>query len=246
MNRSIRRKLLIGMAVAAILAGGALAAVTAAGQGPLGHNHRGHAHLQRHGGHSTAHRRGRSGTHLRGRSQLTVAAGYLGVSPAQLQSERQSGKTLAQIADATPGKSEAGLIAALVASRKAKLAVAAATLPQRVSREVNRAGAPGDRPSSAARYLGLTPAQLHNELSAGKSLAQIADATPGKSAAGLIAALGANANTRLAAQVSAGKLTQAQANALLSRLRARETARVDHVRARHGSQRGSAQAGAHE
>jgi hypothetical protein len=54
-----------------------------------------------------------------------TAAGYLGVSLAQLRSELHAGTTLAQLAAATRGKSRAGLAAALVAARQSRSARAA-------------------------------------------------------------------------------------------------------------------------
>jgi hypothetical protein len=54
--------------------------------------------------------------------KLSTAAGYLGVSSAQLHHELRSGETLAQIATATPGKSVTGLTAALIGASKTKLA----------------------------------------------------------------------------------------------------------------------------
>jgi hypothetical protein len=55
---------------------------------------------------------------------LAAAATYLGVSQADLMTKLQSGQTLAQIAAAASGKSRDGLIAALVADAKAKIAAA--------------------------------------------------------------------------------------------------------------------------
>ena len=52
---------------------------------------------------------------------LAAAATYLGISQSTLQSDLQSGKTLAQIADATSGKSASGLIAALVTQEESEL-----------------------------------------------------------------------------------------------------------------------------
>jgi hypothetical protein len=49
---------------------------------------------------------------------LSTASSYLGVSESSLQSQLESGKTLGQIADATSGKSAAGLIDALVAAEE--------------------------------------------------------------------------------------------------------------------------------
>jgi hypothetical protein len=211
MNRSLKGKLLAATAIVAVLAGGALAAVTAAGEGPLGHA----AGTQR-------------AEHQRGDSNLSIAARYLGSSPAQLQSELGSGKTLAEIADATSGKSAAGLIEALVKAKQARLAAASAKLPERVAREVNATGGRG-RGSVAAHYLGLSAPQLRSELSSGKSLAQIADATAGKSAAGLIEAIVSKRKARLAAQVNAGALTRSQENARLAAVTGKVTARVNRV-----------------
>ncbi len=56
--------------------------------------------------------------------QLSVAATYLGTTTADLRTKMQAGQTLAQIAAATSGKSRDGLVAALTADAKAKIAVA--------------------------------------------------------------------------------------------------------------------------
>jgi hypothetical protein len=73
---------------------------------------------------------------------------------------------------------------------------------------------------AAADYLGLAEPQLRSELQGGKTLAQVAQAH-GKTANGLIEALVANAKTRLDQAVAAGRLTQSQANEMLSGLRDR-------------------------
>src|ERR1700722_5112471 len=110
MNRSFKRKLAARAAVVLILAGGAVAAVTATGQGP-----------------SRTQPAARPSAHPPARRDLVPAASYLGLTVAQLQRDLGSGKSLAQVADATSGKSAAGLIAALVAERKQKLNAAAAS-----------------------------------------------------------------------------------------------------------------------
>src|SRR5204863_155779 len=76
----------------------------------------------------------------------------------------------------------------------------------------------GDDLAAAASYLGTTPVDLLAQLGSGKTLAQVANATSGKSAAGLIAALVAHEKQQLAAAVSAGRLTQAQADAIAAEL----------------------------
>jgi len=63
----------------------------------------------------------RGGMLMAGRAGLSQAATYLGITPAQLMTQLQSGQTLAQIADGTSGKSSAGLQAYLLAQLKTRL-----------------------------------------------------------------------------------------------------------------------------
>jgi hypothetical protein len=74
----------------------------------------------------------------------------------------------------------------------------------------------GDLLGAAADYVGLTEAQLHEQLRAGKSLAQIAKDN-GKSTEGLKQALHEAVKNDLADAVKAGRVTQAQADELLDR-----------------------------
>jgi energy-converting hydrogenase Eha subunit B len=225
MNRTLKRRLMIGVAVVAVLAGGSTAVVMAAQ--PASHHRTGGA--------------------------LGAAAAYLGSSPTQLRSELQSGKSLAQIANATSGKSEAGLIAALDAAFKEKLVADAANLPSRITAEVDRIGLPAGRRgraggsglagrrhagrgralTAAASYLGISTAQLRGDLRSGRTLVQVANATAGKSEAGLVEALVAARKATLAAKVNAGAITQAQADAALPTLVKRVTAEVNRARPQH-------------
>ncbi|HEY7693494.1 MAG TPA: hypothetical protein VH816_14245 [Gaiellaceae bacterium] len=93
-----------------------------------------------------------------------------------------------------------------------------------------KAGAPARHPGPAAiaAYLGLTPAQLREQLRSGKSLAQIAVAQ-GKTVAGLEAAIVADVQAHLDRAVSNGRLSSAQETALLSRLKARLDGLVNHA-----------------
>jgi hypothetical protein len=203
MTRSSRQKLFAAVAVAAVIAGGTLAAVTI----------------------------GRGASHENRGGPMVTAADYLGIPSSQLRRELESGKSLAQVANATQGKSSAGLVGVLLAAGKGKLAKAQASLPGRVDALVNRVRHPASRPV-AAHYLGLRPRQLAAELRSGKTLAQIANATPGKSVAGLIDAIVAARKPALDARVAAGSLTQAKADARLVRLRSRVTAAVNRSRVR--------------
>jgi hypothetical protein len=187
--------------------GGAFAAVSATGQsnGPR----RSHA---------------RHGVHRLHQRDLVAAAGFLGISTGQLERELGSSGSLALLAQAH-GKSTQGLIDAIVAARKAGLTKVAARLPSRVGAEVDgpvrlppaatagKLGLPaaGRLGRAAAGYLGVSPTRLREELSSGETLAQIADATSGKSSAGLRDALVSARKERLAHRVARGKLTRARA-----------------------------------
>jgi hypothetical protein len=83
--------------------------------------------------------------------------------------------------------------------------------------------------SSAARYLGVKPRELRRQLRSGQSLAQVANAAGGRSAAGLIDAIVAARTAKLKAAVAAGKLSPASASARISRLRRRVSERVGAV-----------------
>jgi len=198
-RRIARQKVIAGAAVAVVIAGGAFAAVSATGQGS--EQRRMHA---RHGAHRLHQR------------DIAIAAGYLGIPTEQLEHELNSSGSLAQVAQAH-GKSTQGLIDAIVDARRARIAKVAAGLPSRVGAEVNgparlpRAAAAGKLGLAAGAYLGITPLQLRGELRSGRTLAQIADATPGKSSAGLLDALVSAGKERLAHGVAAGRVTQARA-----------------------------------
>jgi hypothetical protein len=74
-----------------------------------------------------------------------------------------------------------------------------------------------DKLGSAAEYLGLTEDELHEQLRAGKSLAEIAKAQ-GKSVDGLTEAILAGAKSGLDEAVANERLTQEQADAIYERL----------------------------
>jgi hypothetical protein len=201
--------------------------------------------------HDFAGPHGPGGPHGRGVDELATAATYLGISQSDLVTQLRSGKTLAQVADATSGKSSKGLVDALVADAKAHLAQAVKDgqltqaqadrieqdLEQRIADRVTHAGpggtgrgphhGPGEALAAAADYLGISQSDLMTELRPGKTLGAVADATPGKSKAGLVAALVAQEKTELAQAVKDGRLTQAQADALSANVEDRVTHLVD-------------------
>ena len=173
-----------------------------------------------------------------GRADAAAIASYLGLTQAELRAQLRSGKTLAQVAQAQ-GKSVSGLEDAIYGAAKRRLDAAVdagrltaaqeqtmlAGLKSHLDEIVNHTGPlPGAHrgppfAAAAAKYLGLTDAQLRTQLQSGKSLGQIATAD-GKSVAGLKAAILADSKTHLDQEVAAGRLTAAQAKQRLDELSA--------------------------
>lgn len=166
---------------------------------------------------------------------LATAATYIGITQAQLRTELQTGKSLADIAVAH-GKTRDGLIAALTAEAT-----------KQITTSVDQPGTnfgpgPGDRrgpggprveltndEAAAAAYLGTTEADLRTKQQAGQTLAQIATAA-GKTREGLIAAMVADGNAKIDAALAAGTITAAQATQKKAALVAHVTAEVDQTR----------------
>ncbi|HEY7398010.1 MAG TPA: hypothetical protein VH538_06900 [Gaiellaceae bacterium] len=90
-----------------------------------------------------------------------------------------------------------------------------------------RFGGRGGSLSAAATYLGISAQQLFTDLRSGKTLAQIASSTSGKSTAGLIDAMVAAEKSRFDAAVKSGRITQAMANQIEANLKARVTQMVN-------------------
>ena len=86
----------------------------------------------------------------------------------------------------------------------------------------------GDVAKESVSYLGLPADQVKQQLHAGKSLGDIANATAGKSRDGLVADLDSKAKDRIQAAVAAGTITQAQADQLTPKVDAGIVKIVDH------------------
>lgn len=84
--------------------------------------------------------------------------------------------------------------------------------------------------ATAATYLGMTEAELRTSLQSGKSLADVAEATDGKSVDGLVAAIVAAEKKKLAAAVADGRLIEAEQTEILASLEERVTDMVNGVR----------------
>jgi hypothetical protein len=88
----------------------------------------------------------------------------------------------------------------------------------------------GDVLKESVTYLGIPADQVKKDLMSGQSLGDIAKATPGKSRDGLVDDLQAKAAERIKAAVTAGKLTQAEADKLTPKVDEAITKIVDHKR----------------
>ena len=172
-------------------------------------------------------------------SYFTAAATYIGITEAQLRTELGTDKSLADVAIAH-GKTRDGLIAALTAAQQQEIAT---LVDQKgIGARPNPANGygpgpgfgrgPGDRVTgdslaAAATYLGTTTSDLQTKIRAGQTLAQIANATAGKSRDGLFNALVADATAKIDAAQKAGTITADQATQLKSNLSTRLAQLVD-------------------
>ena len=86
----------------------------------------------------------------------------------------------------------------------------------------------GDVLKESVDYLGLPAETVRKDLMSGQSLGEIANATPGKSRDGLVDTLDTKAADRIKDAVTSGKLTQAQADALLPKVKDAIVKIVDH------------------
>jgi hypothetical protein len=182
------------------------------------------------------------------------SAKYLGMTEKDLHA-KLPGTSLAAIANATPGKSRNGLVADLVTFGNTHIDKALAekkitddqakklrdALPGRVASFVDRTwpkprttaggtnvkGFLGDLFEAGQAYLGVSGTEIRAQLAAGKSLGEIANATPGKSRDGLVGALVTAATARIDQAVSANKLTADQAAALKAKVATEVAAFVD-------------------
>jgi hypothetical protein len=168
---------------------------------------------------------------------VAVELKYLGLDKATLLAKLKQGQTLAQIA-ASQGKSSQGLVDALVAAAKVKLdaqvkagklskskeATVLANLRVQGGKLVTKkvgptASIPAVYLKAILGYLQIDDQTLQRELKGGKTLAQIAVAH-GKTADGLTAAILVPIQSQLDTQVTAGKLSASDRDALLAQAQA--------------------------
>ena len=190
---------------------------------------------------------------------LAVAGGGAAIAATQLSPKAESDAVVndaAQQLGVTPTKLSDALKQAL--TNRVDAAVAAGTMTKAQADELKARIASGDFPlfgvrgghergehrggfgahlSVAATYLGVTEATLRTSLEGGKTLADVAK-EKGKSASGLVDALVADETKELDAAVTAGKLTKAQRDALVTNAKQRFQDLVDGKAPAPGSLRG--------
>lgn len=179
------------------------------------------------------------------RGLVPAAAGYLGIGVAKLRESLRAGDTLDVVAERTRGRSSAGLLRALLASRTAAIdqeasagrltpAQKAQLLALLRGRLVAELDTPVGRGRArvvpelgvAARYVGVSRAQLRELMHRGNTLAEIA-AARGRSAAGLLGALVAARRSALDSAVAAGELSHEREAQLLASFTRRARAEID-------------------
>lgn len=190
---------------------------------------------------------------------------YIGLPEEAIRAQLAAGKSLGQIADQQPGKSRDGLITYLVDN--ATKAIDAAVAEGKITQEqADRAKASlrehvvkfvdhvyekrpgrdhgkdvmkflGDLMKAAVDHLGLERGEIVRQMAQGKSLGQIADATPGKSKDGLVQALTASANANIDQAVANGKLTPEQATELKAKVGDAVTRFVDAAKSKDAAGR---------
>jgi len=217
MRANLKRNLMLGVALAAVIAGVIIAIAP-------GKSH-----------HVTVAAR-RLGLSSSAPGDLQLAASYLGLGRAELRRRLQTGETLAEVAAATPGKSAGGLIAAILAPREAQLKAhppASSALHEALSRsraqivaEANHGRGRSGPVPAAASYLGLSAGDLRSKLGQGESLAQIAQAQ-GRSRTGLIETLVTLKTRRLNTALAEHAITPGEERTALASLRGRVSAAVD-------------------
>ncbi|HEY8862383.1 MAG TPA: hypothetical protein VIN37_09935 [Candidatus Limnocylindria bacterium] len=183
-------------------------------------------------------------TILRSKTAAIVSAGFLGagllggvafaaVPNASTNAALTAADTTA--AQSTVGAARAKLKAALdalvaknVITQAQEDAIVAALTADRAAHPKLREFV-GDVAKESVSYLGLPADQVKQQLSAGKSLGDIANATAGKSRDGLVADLDSKAKDRIQAAVAAGTITQAQADQLTPKVDDGIVKVVDHT-----------------
>jgi polyhydroxyalkanoate synthesis regulator phasin len=182
---------------------------------------------------------------------LAVAGGGAAIAANQLGSPKQESQAVLNDAAKQLGVEPSALSAALKKALENRVddAVAAGRLTKAQGDELKQRIESGNLPlfggpgfhqhgrfgglDAAATYLGLTDAQLRTQLESGKSLADVAKAQ-GKTVDGLVQAIVDSAKKKLDAAVTAGRLSQSEADSMLSELKSHAAEFVNGTAPRFG------------
>jgi hypothetical protein len=185
---------------------------------------------------------------------LAVAGGGAAVAATTLVDPEQESKAVIDDAASQLGVQPSELSDALETAllKRVDAALAAGRITQAQADELKQRIRSGDYPligpmfghrggpghgfghvEAAAAYLGLTETGLRTQLESGKTMADVAKAQ-GKTVDGLVAALVADEKKELDEAVAAGRLTQAQADAMLADAKSRFTDMVNGTFPDHG------------
>jgi hypothetical protein len=189
-----------------------------------------------------------------GAAALAVAGGGAAVAATSLVDPEQESKAVIDDAAAQLGVQPNELSNALEQAllKRVDAALAAGRITQAHADELKQRIQSGDYPlvgpmfghrggpghgfghlEAAAAYVGLTEAELRTQLEGGKTMADVAKAQ-GKTVEGLVSALVADEKKELDNAVAAGRLTQAQADAMLADAKSRFTDLVNGTLPEHG------------
>jgi len=189
---------------------------------------------------------------------LAVAGGGAAYAATQFGSPQQENQAVLNDAAKQLGVEPSALSAALKKALENRIdeAVAAGRLTKAQGDELKQRIESGDVPlfggpgfgfhergallgglDAAASYLGLTETQLRAQFQSGKSLAEVAKAQ-GKSVDGLVQAIVDAAKKKVDAAVTAGRLTQSQADSILAGLKSHVADFVNRTPPRFGLRHG--------
>ena len=156
----------------------------------------------------------------------TALAGILGITPTELQTALQSGKTIDTLI-AEKGLNKSTVMQTLRASHeaqmdariKADVASGKLTQAQADQMKTDHAARETKHKTALANALGISVATLDAQMQSGKTMAELATSnglTEEALKTKLDAARGAEMKSELAERVASGKLTQAQADSILA------------------------------
>lgn len=172
-----------------------------------------------------------------GSSLVQQAAGYLRLPAGAVRQRLRAGQTLGEIAATSKHGTASGLLKALYAPRAAairKRHLPAAQerselrrLRHELTTSLRRVRAGRSLVRLASRYLGVSESQLRSRLASGRTLAQVAATTPGRSRAGLVAALVSTRRRAIETALRQKLISAAAARKAIANLHARAERQVD-------------------